>query len=145
MFRMSGNQHDAEDLTQETFITIARKLPTFNGDSSLKTWIYSIAINKYRDSLRYDRIRAHDQIDENRTLSSQNPLDDYMAQETEDRIRTAFYGLTEHYRAAFALVRFEGMTYKEAAQALGTTLETLRMRVHRAHLMLAERLKDTRK
>ena len=52
LFRMSGNQHDAEDLTQETFLSVMKKLPTFKGDSSLKTWMYSIATNKFRDALR---------------------------------------------------------------------------------------------
>jgi RNA polymerase sigma factor (sigma-70 family) len=66
-----------------------------------------------------------------------------MARETADRVRTAFYGLSEQHRTAFSLVRFEGLSYQEAAQVIGTTLDTVRMRVHRAHLLLAEGLKGT--
>jgi RNA polymerase sigma-70 factor (ECF subfamily) len=142
LFRMSGNQHDAEDLTQETFLSIMKKLPTFNGESSLKTWIYSIAINKFRDALRYGKIRNHDELSGNEAAHYQSPLSNLMVKEYGERVRIAFYGLSEQHRAAFSLVRFEGMSYKEAAQVLGTTLDTVRMRVHRAHQLLAEQLKD---
>ncbi len=141
LFRMSGSQHEAEDLSQETFVSVMKKLPTFKGESSVKTWIYAIAVNKYRDSLRYGKIRAHDPLAGDEPGSSQSPLDDLVARETESRVRTAFYALAEHHRTAFSLVRFEGLNYKEAAEVLGTTLDTVRMRVHRAHLLLAEQLK----
>jgi len=143
LFRMSGCQHDAEDLTQECFVSVLKKLPTFKGDSSVKTWIYAIAINKYRDFLRYGRIRAHDPLTGDEPASFPSPLDDLVTKETRDRVRNAFYTLAEHHRTAFSLVRFEGLSYKEAAQVLGTTLATVRMRVHRAHLLLAEQLKGT--
>jgi RNA polymerase sigma-70 factor (ECF subfamily) len=142
LFRMSGNQHDAEDLTQETFVSVMRKLPTFKGESSVKTWIYSIAINKFRDSLRYGRIRSHDPLTGDEPAFSRSPLDDLVTKETGNKVKKAFYALAEHHRTAFSLVRFEGLTYKEAAQVLGTTLDTVRMRVHRAHLLLAEQLKE---
>jgi RNA polymerase sigma-70 factor (ECF subfamily) len=141
LYRMSGSQHDAEDLTQETFLSVMRKLPTFKGDSSVKTWVYAIAVNKYRDSLRYGRLRAHDKVSGDEPASGQSPLGDLVAKETGERIRTAYQALPEHHRSAFSLVRFEGMTYRDAAQVLGTTLDTVRMRVHRAHLQLAEQLK----
>jgi RNA polymerase sigma-70 factor (ECF subfamily) len=145
LFRMSGNQHDAEDLTQETFLSVMNKLPTFNGDSSLKTWIYSIATNKFRDALRYGKIRDHDALSGNEPAHSRSPLSDLMVKECGEQVKAAFYGLNEQYRAAFALVRFEGMSYKEAALVLGTTLDTVRMRVHRAHLLLAELLKEAQR
>lgn len=142
LFRMSGSQHDAEDLTQESFVSVMKKLPTFKGESPVKTWIYAIAVNKYRDFLRYGRIRAHDPLTGDEPASSQSPLDDLVTRETGDRVRTAFYALADHHRTAFSLVRFEGLNYKEAAEVLGTTLDTVRMRVHRAHLLLAEQLKE---
>lgn len=145
LFRLSGSQHDAEDLAQETFLSVMRKLPAFKGDSSVKTWVYAIAVNKYRDFLRYGRLRAHDKISGDEPAPPhQSPLNDLMAKETGYRVRTAFYALAEHHRTAFSLVRFEGMTYKDVAQLLGTTLDTVRMRVHRAHLLLAEQLKGVK-
>ena len=144
LFRMSGNQHDAEDLTQETFLSVMKKLPTFKGDSSVKTWIYSIAVNKFRDSLRYGKLRAHEQLAGNEAGSFRNPLDDLVTRESGERVRTAFYALTENHRTAFSLVRFEEMSYREAAETLGTTLDTVRMRVHHAHLLLAEQLKEAK-
>jgi RNA polymerase sigma-70 factor (ECF subfamily) len=142
LFRLSGSQHDTEDLVQETFVSVMKKLPTFKGDSSLKTWIFSIAINKFRDNCRTLKIRGSDQLTCNESSSVHNPHDELVAREIRERVRTAFYALPEQQRTAFALVRFEGMAYKEAAQVVGTTLDTIRMRVHRAHQMLAEQLKD---
>jgi RNA polymerase sigma-70 factor (ECF subfamily) len=110
----------------------------------VKTWIYSIAVNKFRDSLRYGKIRAHTPLVGDEPAFSHNPLNELMARETGDRVRAAFNTLTEQNRSAFTLVRFEGMSYKEAAQVLGTTLDTVRMRVHRAHLLLAEQLKGAK-
>jgi len=144
LFRMSGNQHDAEDLTQETFLSVMKKLPTFKGDSSMKTWIYSIAVNKFRDSLRYGKLRAHEPLAGNEAGSFRSPLDDLVTRESEKRVRSAFYALAENHRSAFSLVRFEGMSYREAAETLGTTLDMVRMRVHRAHLLLAEQLKEAK-
>ena len=145
LFRMSGNQHDAEDLTQETFLSVMKKLPTFKGDSSLKTWMYSIATNKFRDALRYGKIREHDELSGNEPVHSKSPLSELMIKESGEQVKKAFYGLNEQHRAAFTLVRFEGLSYKEAAQTLGITLDTVRMRVHRAHLLLAEQLKEAQR
>jgi len=142
LYSMCGNQHDAEDLTQETFLSVMNKLPTFKGDSSLKSWIYAIAVNKFRDSLRYGRIREYKQLSGEEPASLQSPLSELVSRESAEKVKTAFYALADHHRTSFALVRFEGMSYKEAAQVLGTTLDTVRMRVHRAHILLAEQLKE---
>jgi RNA polymerase sigma-70 factor (ECF subfamily) len=143
LFRLSGSQHDTEDLLQDTFTAIMVKLPTFKGESSLKTWIYAIAINKFRDNHRSSKVRRTEVLAGDEKSSANNPHDDAVAQETRERVKKAFYSLPEQQRTAFALVRFEGMAYKEAAQVMGTTLDTIRMRVHRAHQQLAEQLKDT--
>ncbi len=142
LYRLSGSQHDAEDLMQDTFLSIINKLPTFKGDSSLKTWIYSIALNKFRDSHRYGKSRKNDSLSGNEKASHNNPHNELVAQETRERVKKAFYSLPEQQQTAFALVRFEGMAYKEAAQVVGTTVDTIRMRVHRAHQILAEQLRD---
>ena len=142
LFRLCGNQHDTEDLLQETFISIMRNLPEFKGDSSLKTWICSIAINKFRDRCRAVKIRKIDFQAEVELTAPDNQHDELVAAELRVKVKKAFHTLPEEHQIAFALVRFDGMSYKEAALALGTTLGTIRMRVHRAHHLLADILRE---
>ena len=140
--RLAGNRQDAEDLVQETFLSVMKKLPYFKGESSVKTWIYAIAVNKFRDGRRCGKVRDRDVLRGNEASASDNPLSTLVKAETRERVRKAFDDLPAHFREAFALVRFEGMSYREAAQTLGTTMDSIRMRVHRAHLMLAAQLRD---
>jgi RNA polymerase sigma-70 factor, ECF subfamily len=142
--RLTGNSHEAEDLVQETFLLAFRSLDSFKGESSVKTWLFSIAINKHRDQLRKSRRYFSDAEADNEAVPCPrpNPYDSFEQQEKAQRIRSALRSLPENYRTALILVRFQEMTYKEAGQALGTTLETVRMRVHRGHLMLAQLLKE---
>ncbi len=144
--RLTGNTHEAEDLVQETFLLAFRNLDSFKGESSLKTWLFSIAINKHRDQLRKSRRYFADAGENNEAIPCPRPGpdDSFEQQEKAQRIRRALKSLPEQYRTALMLVRFEEMTYKEAGETLGTTLETVRMRVHRAHRMLADLLKEYR-
>ena len=142
LYRLAGNRQDAEDLVQETFLSVMKKLPYFKRESSVKTWIYAVAINKFRDARRCGKVRALDALRGDETSSSEDPLSTLVDEETRDRVRRAFNDLPAHFREPLALVRFEGMSYRDAAQALGTTSDGIRMRVHRAHLMLAEQLRD---
>jgi RNA polymerase sigma-70 factor (ECF subfamily) len=143
LLRLTGNVHDAQDLTQESFFLAFRSLDSFKGQSSLKTWLYSIAINKFRDNLRKNRrfIPGGEAGSADIPSARLNPLESLERQEQARRVHAALQSLPENFRTALILVRFEEMTYKEAGIALGTTVETVRMRVHRAHLMLADFLK----
>jgi RNA polymerase sigma-70 factor (ECF subfamily) len=140
--RMTGCPHMAEDLTQEAFLKALRNLDGFRGESSFKTWIFAIATNCCRDHMKKAN-PARPTGEEIAEVPCFRPTPLEMAQRRQEvrRLRQAILALPEELRAPLLLVRFEEMKYREAAAALGLTLETVRMRVHRAHLALARALR----
>ena len=135
LLRMTRSPDLADDLTQEAFLHALNGLAGFSGDCSFKTWVYQIAMNRFRDHLRRKRPAAGAEW-----LTSDNPdsalAPDELAQRNEEvqRVRDAVAALPEELRAPLVLVRFEGLKYREAAEVLGITLDAVRMRVHRAHM-----------
>lgn len=122
-----GNRAEAEDLTQETFLAALRGWKTFRGDGTTRAWLVGIAVRRWRDSTRRheptlaDRESLHPKIagPEQITLARLN-LDAALTQ------------LPEAQRVALLLVLGQGLTYREAAEALGEPEGTLKWRVHEA-------------
>ena len=140
LLRMTGSAHLADDLTQEAFLRALGSLEQFSEQSSFKTWIYSIATNLLKDHAR--RKAAVGAVSENTPGGQPTPADLAERNEEAQRVRDAVDALPEALRAPLVLVRFEGMKYRQAADALGITLEALRMRVHRAHMALVAALRE---
>ena len=140
--RLSGSREVAEDLLQDTFLAALGSLGGFRGGSSVRTWLYTIATNKFRDHLR-NRWGAVD-IDSENLLelpcAGDSPLEEAVRKEEWSMVYGAVMGLPPVLRAALLLVAFGGMKYREAAEVLGVTLATVRMRVHRAHGNLVQAL-----
>lgn len=145
LHRLCGCPHLAEDLLQETFLAVFRGLADFKGQSSPRTWLYAIATNKFRDHCRNRWGRVELDSESLEALPSPGPLpvEEVIQREESRRICEAVLALPPELRTALLLVRFEEMKYREAAEVLGTTLSTVRMRVHRAHCILAETLGET--
>jgi RNA polymerase sigma-70 factor (ECF subfamily) len=141
LLRLTGSPHLAEDLTQETFLHALDGLDKFAGQSSFKTWVYQIAINLWADHRRKKRPVSNGEL-ASRDAISDGPTPADLSEQAEeiDRLRRAIAEIPDELRAPLLLVRFEGMRYREAAEALGITLNAVRMRVHRAHLALTAKL-----
>ena len=139
LLRLTGCPHLAEDLTQEVFLRAYSGLDGFSGRSSFKTWVYQIAINLFRDHLRARKPMAEMKAAD---LTDPQPGAEWRAQRDEEahKVRSAVAALPQELRETLILVRFEGMKYREAAEALGITIDAVRMRVHRAHLALVTAL-----
>lgn len=142
LFRLCGCPHVTEDLLQETFLAAFNGLADFKGNAAPRTWLYVIATNKFRDHCR-NRSRKTEVAPE--TLEAlphpgPAPLEAAIQREERRRIREAILALSPELRATLLLVRFEGLKYREAAEALGTTTAAVRMQVHRAHRLLAQTL-----
>lgn len=149
--RMSRSDSDAEEVLQETFLQVYRKVKTFRGDSKLSTWLYRVATNAAlmhrrqrdrhpTDSLeaylpRYDESGRHARLDADHSVAAR-------ADELIDRQRLAGHAreavdrLPEIYRMAFVLRDLEEMSSGEVADVLGVDPTVVRQRVHRARLML---------
>lgn len=139
---------EAEDVAQETFVKISRSLDSFRGESRLSTWMYRIATNTAMDHLRRPSIRnalrQGDGIGEvgeapNADLFVDNaPLHDTLLirKDMNECIRGLVNDLPENYRAVLMLSDLEGFTNAEVGDVLGLSLETVKIRLHRARLQL---------
>ncbi|MDA1141665.1 MAG: sigma-70 family RNA polymerase sigma factor [Planctomycetota bacterium] len=137
-------QHEqlAEDLTQDCFLRALKGLERFEARSSVKTWLYCIATNLFRDHLRRRNTMSEETstiLDEH-TTSRPGPDTETETNEEVTRVRRAVDALAEELREPLVLVKLQGLSYRDAAEVMGVTLNTVRMRIHRAHLKLAEEL-----
>ncbi len=142
LLRLTCCVHQAEDLTQETFLRAMDKIDRFEGKSSFKTWLYSIATNLYRDQRRKEAtIMAHKSEVESALIAADRSTEDASREEAIQNLRQALQNLPEDLRAPVVLVCLEGLKYAEAAEVLGISLDALRMRIHRGHLELVKVLR----
>ena len=143
--RMVGRD-DAEDLTQEVFIRTSRALPQFRGDSTVSTWIFRIATNVAYDRLRSrsSRSRCETSLESGPPVVDRAPsLDKRVVRgEMNECIDKYIEELPTGYRAAVVLSEHEGFTNQEIADALGVSLETVKIRLHRARARLRKELGD---
>jgi len=148
--RILRNKEDAEDVLQETFMTVLEKIKTFDERSGFFTWIYRIATNTSLMKLRRKKIAYTDYLDhpdfersrENKILQdwSQNPaltLDDQEVKKVLDR---AINDLAETYRTVFVLRDIEDLSIRDAANILDISEENVKIRLRRARIFLRDRL-----
>src|SRR6266446_1632988 len=146
------NETDAEDAAQETVISAYRHLAAFRGDAKFSTWLMSIAINEGRKRLRKAKGAAEESIEEQEeghegdytpaplTDWREIPLEALERKELREALRVAVTELPGIYRQVFALRDLEELNIEETAQALGITAGAVKVRLHRARLMLQKRL-----
>lgn len=143
---------EAEDLTQEVLIKVSEALPDFRGESQLSTWVYRIATNAALDRVRspsYRRIvqscSANEEVeeqDQNALTGEKTPLVEpqIFRKEMNECIQGFIQKLPENYRVVLVLSEFEGMKDSEIAETLGISLNTAKIRLHRAKERLKEEL-----
>jgi RNA polymerase sigma-70 factor, ECF subfamily len=150
-FRFVRNKETAEDLTQEVFLEVHRSIRTFRGDSQFSTWLFRIAITKSLDHVKHmkrqkrgnllSRLLTHEEIDEEVTASDQPRPDEVAENEERKRVLGRAIGLLpDSQRVAFTLSRNDGMSYKEIADILGTTVAAVESLLVRANANLRKTL-----
>jgi len=154
--RMVGAE-EAEELTQEVFVKVDKALKEFRGEAQLSTWIYRIATNAALDRLRHPsyRQRARECVPVDASTESMTEFPDQNVWTGETRqdvdqqlirlemnscIREYIEQLPADYRAVLALSEVEGLKNREIAEILGVSLETVKIRLHRARARLKESL-----
>ena len=142
--RLTG-ENDAEDLTQCVMLKISQGLPAFRGEASLATWIYRIATNTALDKLRGDRfsrlsigLEGEDYAVPDAQVESVETT--AIREETNSCIREFIERLPENYRIVMVLSELEGFKNGEIASILGVTLDTVKIRLHRARERLRKEL-----
>jgi RNA polymerase sigma-70 factor (ECF subfamily) len=151
-FSILKNETEAEDAAQEAMINAYRHLATFRGDSKFSTWLVTIAINEGRKRLRKAKGAVFESIDA--TVEGQEgdftpapltdwreiPLEALERKELREALRAAVSELPDIYRQVFTLRDLEEMDIAETAAALGLTAGVVKVRLHRARIMLQKRL-----
>ncbi len=144
---------EAEDVAQETFVKASKALDGFRGDSSLSTWLYRIATNAAMDHLRKPASRRTPPIpgglpdDDSSVGDDRAPGDSVPVLDTllirkdmNECIRGIVDGLPENYRTVLVLSDLEGMMNAEIAEVVGISLDTVKIRLHRARVRLRKEL-----
>ncbi|MGW0228807.1 RNA polymerase sigma factor SigE [Actinopolymorpha singaporensis] len=142
-YRLTGNRHDAEDLTQEVFVRVFRSLSTYT-PGTFQGWLHRITTNLFLDlARRRQRIRFDalpDDAPERLPGSEPSPAQAYDDRHLDADIQAALEALPPEFRAAVVLCDIEGLSYEEIAATLGVKLGTVRSRIHRGRSQLREAL-----
>jgi RNA polymerase sigma-70 factor, ECF subfamily len=146
------NDAEAEDGAQEAVINAYRHLASFRGEARFSTWLTSIAINEGRKRLRKTKGAAEESIEQQEeehqgdftpaplTDWREIPLEALERKELREALRVAVTELPGIYRQVFTLRDLEELNVEETARALGITIGTVKVRLHRARMMLQKRL-----
>jgi len=145
-YRLSGNAHDAEDITQETFIRVFRSLDGYR-PGSFEGWLHRITTNVFLDLVRRrQRIRMEALPEETDRIAGREPSPEqaYHDANLDPDLQAALDDLLPEFRAAVVLCDVEGLSYEEIGATLGVKLGTVRSRIHRGRLALRAGLERRR-
>lgn len=148
--RMTRNPEDAEEVLQDVFITVYRKIKNFEGKSSFSSWLYRVAVNaslmkirkrKQNKSIGMDDALPNDQNSLLLRSKEEDELDNLtLRNEVRDALYHAISKLPEEYRPVFVLRDIDGLTSKEVGKILNLTVPAVKSRLHRSRLMLRKKL-----
>jgi len=134
-----GGADDVDDLVQDTFVRAFQSLADFRGESSLRTWLFTIERRLLVDRRRSEGRRGERvEIAEEDAATEYTALDTMVAGETEGRIRRSLERLSPMQREVFTLRVTEGMSYKEIAEVVGSTEGAARVHYHNAVRVIKE-------
>jgi RNA polymerase sigma-70 factor (ECF subfamily) len=149
-----GDRDEALDLSQDVFLRVFRTIHRFRGQSSLRTWIYRIAVNQARNRHRFWRRRHRaDQVSldqhiathgEFRCSNSSTPERALAQKELASQLEQALGGLPFDQRTAIVLREVDGLSYEEIAFSLGVAVGTVKSRLTRARQALRAELREAR-
>jgi len=152
IYRLLHSPADAEDVTQEVFLKVFRSVGSFRGDSSLKTWMYRIAVNEARNHLRKcsrrggHEVGLDDEASEGLTWEQviedkhKSPFDSLLSAQTHETIEAALRQVKPLFREAVVLRDVEELSYSEIAAILDENLATVKTRILRGRRALRELL-----
>lgn len=151
LMRMMGTREEAEDVSQETFLSLHRHGKRFRSEARFSTFVYRVAANaalNRRRSLgraraRSERFAVRQAAGDNLPYAPRNPEDAVLGKELSERVRDALHTLTPSLRMPVVLYDIEGLAYGEIAEILGVAEGTIKSRIHRARKALREELRGS--
>ena len=146
-YRLTGDVHDAEDLTHDVFLRVFRSLDAYT-PGTFEGWLHRITTNLFLDrARRKQRLRFDALTDEFAALlhsGTASPEQVYLEHHLDADVQRALDALPPQFRAAVVLCDIEGLSYEEVAEALDIKLGTVRSRIHRGRALLRESLSHRR-
>ncbi len=150
LYRMMGNREDAEDLTQETFLSLHRYGHRFRAEARFSTFVYRVAANAAlnrrrslgRSRARVEKLKHRQAAGDDLPSSPRDPEDSTLGAELSGQVREALNQLSPSLRLPVVLYDIEGLAYGEIAKVLKIAEGTVKSRIHRARLALRIQLKD---
>ena len=149
-YRVIGQEEDARDVAQETFLRAFRALPGFKGQAKFSSWIYRIALNLCRDWIRRKKRTPVSQVPEDVDLSElaaeRGPVESVeelvARRELSAVVEEAMALLPEEQRTAVILKEYHGMTFQEIADLQGCPLSTVKTRLYQGLSVLRKHLRE---
>ena len=139
-WRMTGNWHEAADITQEAFLRAYRKLHTYRTGHAFKNWVMGIGANVAKNMFR-----SHSRRQRHEEQLAESPAPEAAPGAADEALEAALRRLPETLRAALVLKHMEGMSYEEVARTLGIGVSAAKMRVARGRDELVLLLKPGRR
>lgn len=152
-YQILGDREEALDVAQEVFLAIYQKMDAFRGESSLKTWIYRIAVRRAANRFRWwNRLRRRgtvsleehlskspeSELSWNLTSRAKSPEDALLLQEEREKVKRMLLELPLHQRIAVIMRDIEGLSYEEIAESLHVSLGTIKSRIARGREILKQ-------
>jgi RNA polymerase sigma-70 factor (ECF subfamily) len=156
LMRITADAEEADDLTQDTFLSALKAIKKFRGEADLKTWLFRIAINESRNRFRWWKRRFREKtvsidapqgdgetpLSETFSSNAKNPEENVLQRERENTLRKALLALPDIFREAVVLCDIEGLSYEEIASVLEINLGTVKSRIARGREELRKKLQD---
>jgi RNA polymerase sigma-70 factor (ECF subfamily) len=150
--RLTRNSEDAEEVLQDVFITVYRKIAGFEGKAKFSSWLYRITVNaafmklrkrRQEQNVSLDEMMPHIQNKATGYLSNLSARGDTNAlnNEVREALESAISKLPDDYRAVFVLRDIDGLSNKEVGEILDLSIPAVKSRLHRSRLMLRRRLR----
>ncbi|MFZ5823156.1 MAG: sigma-70 family RNA polymerase sigma factor [Bacillota bacterium] len=153
-YRLMGNHADASDAAQEALVRVCLRLRNFRGDSAFSTWLFRVVTNTCLDELRRRGRLRHASLDDALPVEegavprqapdeAESPVEYAERHEIQAAVKRAINRLPDEYRVVVIMRDLQGLSYQEIAVMLGTTLGTIKSRLHRARQALRGIIKAT--
>ena len=150
LLRMLGNREEAEDVTQEAFLSLHRHGHRFRREARFSTFVYRVASNAAlnrrrtlgRNRSRIDELEVRQQAGFDLPARPRDPEDAAVGSEAQERVQEALLDLPPDLRVAVVLYDIEGQSYQEVARVLGIPEGTVKSRIHRARSALRDNLRS---
>jgi RNA polymerase sigma-70 factor (ECF subfamily) len=142
--RMLRDREAALDATQDTFLTVFRKVDRYKATAAFSTWLYRVTVNTCYDHLRKQKRKRADRLPETHDILDPTAQDEFDAVDVRPQIEAALADLSPDFRAAIVLVDLQGMSIEQASDVLEVPTGTIKSRLFRARKQLSQSLGNLR-